>query len=100
MLRTLFNWAQAHPERELDVATAAVAHMTQEALLLHTDRVYSWSQTRWPTFVEIAQYIVDECACPLATAMNAALPHTKQAEQTAKKSSEARQPHAGVVLQL
>ena len=34
--------------------------MTKEAEMLKTDPVYKWAQTRWPTYVEIALYIVDE----------------------------------------
>eukprot|EP00041_Stephanoeca_diplocostata_P033227 m.1093373 g.1093373 ORF g.1093373 m.1093373 type:complete len:968 (+) comp24297_c0_seq3:111-3014(+) len=60
MLRTLLNYGQAHPERMREIAIASVAHMTKEAQLLSTDPVIKWAQTRWPTFVEIALYIVDE----------------------------------------
>ena len=60
MLRTLFNYAQAHPERERQVARAAIAHLTEEAKLLATDPVYKWASTRWPTYVEIVQYVCDE----------------------------------------
>jgi len=60
MLRTIINYAQAHPERQREVATATVAHLTMEAELLKTDPVIKWAQTRWPTFVEICQYVVDE----------------------------------------
>lgn len=60
MLRTLLNYAQAHPEVEKRIATACVAHMSKEAQLLRSDPVYKWAQTRWPTYVEIALYIIDE----------------------------------------
>jgi hypothetical protein len=33
--------------------------MKEEAKLLVTDPVYKWAQTRWPTFNEIAFYMVD-----------------------------------------
>jgi hypothetical protein len=39
---------------------ATVAHLTQEHKLLLTDSVTSWAQTRWPDFVEICQYVIDE----------------------------------------
>jgi len=60
MLRSLLNYAQAHPDKEKEVAAATVAHLTlQEAKLLQTDPVIKWASTRWPTFVEICQYVVD-----------------------------------------
>ncbi len=60
MLRTLLNYAEAHPAREREIAAAAVAHLTQEAHLLQTDPVIKWASTRWPTYVEIAQFVYDE----------------------------------------
>eukprot|EP00854_Cymbomonas_tetramitiformis_P005362 gene5362-6506_t len=59
MLRSLINYAQAHPEHERDIAGAVVAHLTQEAELVKTDPIIKWAQTRWPTFVELCQYAVD-----------------------------------------
>lgn len=60
MLRSLFNWAQYRSKRESDVAAAAVRHLTAEAALLDTDPVIKWASTRWPTFVEICQYVIDK----------------------------------------
>lgn len=60
MLRTLLNYGQSHPDMADEIAKACVAHMTKEAEMLKTDPVYKWAQTRWPTYVEIALYIVDE----------------------------------------
>ena len=34
--------------------------MTKEALFLQTDPVIKWASTRWPTYVEIAQFLIDE----------------------------------------
>jgi hypothetical protein len=39
MLRTLLNYAQAHPDRLKEISKACVAHMTKEAQLLKTDPV-------------------------------------------------------------
>eukprot|EP01052_Picozoa_sp_SAG31_P013350 SAG31_NODE_801_length_12013_cov_23.812070_11_plen_112_part_00 len=41
------------------MAAAIVAHLTAEAKLLATDPVIKWAQTRWPTYVELCQYVVD-----------------------------------------
>lgn len=60
MLRSLFNYAQAHKDKEKEIATAGIAHLTQESKLLKTDPVYKWAGTRWPTFVEICQYAIDK----------------------------------------
>ena len=43
-----------------EIAAKTVAHMLRESQLLVTDPVYKWAQTRWPTFVEIALYVIDE----------------------------------------
>ena len=60
MLRTLLNYAQAHPEHESSVVTAVVSHLTHTTELLNGgDPVIDWASTRWPTYVEIAQYILD-----------------------------------------
>jgi len=67
MLRTLLNYAQARPVVERAVARATVAHLTQEAKLLQTDPVIKWASTRWPTFVEICQYVVDRMVCATPT---------------------------------
>jgi hypothetical protein len=57
MLRSLIMHMEANPSLAKQVATATVAHLTQEAKLLLTDPVYKWAQTRWPTFVEICHYV-------------------------------------------
>jgi len=44
---------------EIRVAKAVVAHLTHEADLLKTDPVRKWASTRWPTFVQICQYVAD-----------------------------------------
>eukprot|EP01044_Picomonas_judraskeda_P014651 COSAG03_NODE_2357_length_2848_cov_1.836668_2_plen_314_part_01 len=59
MIRSLFMYAEYHPEKEEQIAAAVVAHLTEESKLLVTDPVIKWAQTRWPTFVEICQYVVD-----------------------------------------
>ena len=60
MLRTLLNYAQAHPEHESSVVTAVVSHLTHTTELLNGgDPVIDWASTRWPTYVEIAQYVLD-----------------------------------------
>ena len=59
MLRTLFAASEARPALRRPVAKAAVAHLAQEHRLLFTDPVVAWSQTRWPDFVELCQYVVD-----------------------------------------
>ena len=60
MIRSLLNYAQAHPEKELQIAKIVTAHLTQESKLIKTDPIYKWAQTRWPTFVEICQYTIDK----------------------------------------
>jgi hypothetical protein len=59
MIRSLFMYAEFHPEKEQQIAKAVVAHLTEESKLLVTDPVLKWASTRWPTFVEICQYVVD-----------------------------------------
>jgi hypothetical protein len=59
MLRSLLMYAEFRPEQEKAIATAVVAHLTEESKLLVHDPVIKWAQTRWPTFVEICQYVVD-----------------------------------------
>ena len=59
MLRSLFMYAEFRPQQEQAIAKAVVAHLTEEAKLLVKDPVIKWAQTRWPTFVEICQYVVD-----------------------------------------
>ena len=60
MIRSLLNYAQAHPDKEREIARLVTAHLTQESRLLKTDPIYKWAQTRWPSFVEIAQYHIDK----------------------------------------
>jgi hypothetical protein len=59
MIRSLLMHMEAKPEFAKQVAKATVAHLTQEYKLLTTDPVIKWAQTRWPTFVEICQYVID-----------------------------------------
>jgi hypothetical protein len=59
MIRSLFMYAEFRPAKEEAVAKAVVAHLTEEAKLLQTDPVIKWASTRWPTFVEICQYVID-----------------------------------------
>ena len=59
MLRSLIMYSQAHPTMARPIAKAVMAHLTQENKLLHTDPVIKWAQTRWPTFVELCQYVID-----------------------------------------
>jgi hypothetical protein len=59
MIRSLLMHMEAKPELAKQVAKATVAHLTQEYKLLTTDPVIKWAQTRWPTFVEICQYVID-----------------------------------------
>jgi len=60
MLRSLLNYAQAHPDKEREIAKLVTAHLTQESTLIASDPIYKWAQTRWPTFVEICQYHIDK----------------------------------------
>ena len=57
MLRSLFMAMEAQPAMAKKVAKATIAHLTQEHLLLLTDPVTAWAQTRWPDFVEICQCV-------------------------------------------
>eukprot|EP00911_Craspedida_sp_UC1_P000447 UC1_evm4s337 len=59
MLRSLIAYAQGRPHLESQIAAATVAHLTAESKLLVSDPVYKWAQTRWPTFVELCQYVID-----------------------------------------
>lgn len=61
MLRSLFMAMEVSKNQAMvkEVAKATVAHLTQEHKLLLTDPVTAWAQTRWPDFVEVCQYVID-----------------------------------------
>ena len=63
MLRALLMYAEGDQEggRSMArrVAAAVVAHLAAEYRLLRTDPVYKWASTRWPTFVAVCLYVID-----------------------------------------
>ena len=59
MLRSLLMYAEAEPASRRPVARAVVAHLTEEAKLIRTDPIYKWASTRWPTYVQVAMYVID-----------------------------------------
>ena len=52
-------YSEGEPSTRKAVATAVVAHLTAEAALLKTDRVYKWASTRWPTLCRWCLYVID-----------------------------------------
>ena len=59
MLRALLMFAEGEPSMARQVAAAVVAHLAAEYRLLRTDPVYKWASTRWPTFVQVCLYVID-----------------------------------------
>ena len=64
MLRALLYYAEAHGEREAQIASAVVGHLGAEFVLLRSDPVYKWASTRWPTFVQASARARARAALP------------------------------------
>lgn len=67
MLRSLLQYSQYRVSLERLIAAACIAHLIAEARMIATDPIIKWAATRWPTYVEIAFYVVDNLIPKYAT---------------------------------
>jgi hypothetical protein len=86
MIRSLYNWMQYRPSKAEAVAKVTLTHLTAvySEMASGDKTVQEWAKMRWPSFVDVLQWTIDEIVpvyggnpnvCPLGAAKTIEMLH-------------------------